>query len=130
MGPDADIRHASQSLESAVICRRALRLSPADPQRFAWLAQRASALYLSQRYEEAVDTARQSLRLRWYHTGCRVLAASYAQLGMTELAKNAIGELMLKEHADKTIREVIRPFKRAIDREHYGKGLRRAGMPE
>lgn len=109
---------------------RALRLSPADPQRFVWLAQRASALYLLQRYEEAVDTARQSLRLRWYHTACRVLAASYAQLGMTELAKNAIGELILNEHADKTIREVIRPFKRAIDREHYSEGLRRAGLPE
>jgi adenylate cyclase len=109
---------------------RALRLSPADPQRFAWLAQRASALYLSKRYREAVDTARQSLRLRWYHTGCRVLAASLAQLGEIDAANSATRELVEHAHGDKAISEVIRPFRREVDRDLYAEGLRKAGMPE
>ncbi len=116
--------------DSLAAIDRATRLSPADPQRFVWLAQRASALYLSRRYDEAVDAARQSLRLRWYHTGCRVLAASLAQLGDIESAKSAARDLLDHPHADRTIDAVIRPFKRNVDREHYAEGLRKAGMPE
>ena len=108
----------------------ALRLSPTEPQRFVWLAQRASALYLLNRYAEASETARQSLSLRWYHTACRVLAASYAQLNMIEPARSAVRELMSSNQADKTIGDVIRPFKRLDDREHYAEGLRKAGMPD
>lgn len=116
--------------EALAAIDRALGLSPADPQRFVWLAQRASALYLSKRYGEAVDTARQSLRLRWYHTGCRVLAASLAQLGDIGSGKAVARELVEHAHADRTIREVIRPFRRDDDRNHYSEGLRKAGLPE
>lgn len=116
--------------EALVAIDRALRLSPADPQRFVWLAQRASALYLSKRYSEAVDTARQSLRLRWYHTGCRVLAAALAQLGDIQSAKAAAREFLEHAHADKTIRDVVRPFRREADRNLYAEGLRKAGTPE
>ena len=108
----------------------ALRLSPADPQRFAWLAQRASALYLLKRYAEASEAARQSLGLRWYHTACRVLAASCAQLDLIEPARSAIRELLSNGQADKTIEDVIRHFKRREDQDHYTEGLRKAGMPE
>jgi adenylate cyclase len=108
----------------------ALRLSPSDPQSFAWRAQRASALYLLKRYTEAVDAARLSLGQRWFYTACRVLAASYAQLGMIEPARAAIRELLATDHAEKTIAEVIRPFKRGVDRDNYVDGLRKAGMPE
>jgi adenylate cyclase len=119
-----------QTEEALAAIDRALRLSPADPQRFVWLAQRASALYLSKRYIEAADTARQSLRMRWYHTACRVLAASLAQLGEIEAAIAAASELVEHTHADKTIRDVIRPFKQRADRDHYAEGLRKACMPE
>jgi adenylate cyclase len=116
--------------DALVAIDRALRLSPSDPQCFAWRAQRASALYLLKRYAEAVDTARLSLGQCWFHTACRVLAASYAQLGMIEPAKETIRELLASDRADKTIAEVIRPFKRAADRDNYSDGLRRARMPE
>jgi len=109
---------------------RAMRLSPNDPQIFAWLAQRASALYLLKRYVEAAETARQSLGQRWFHTACRVLAASYAQLGMIEPAKAAMRELLASDHSEKTIAEAIRPFGRAADRSNYSEGLRKAGMPK
>jgi adenylate cyclase len=109
---------------------RAMRLSPNDPQIFAWLAQRASALYLLKRYVEAAETARQTLGQRWFHTACRVLAASYAQLGLIEPARAAVRELMASDHSEKTISEAIRPFRRAADRNNYSEGLRKAGMPE
>jgi adenylate cyclase len=87
-------------------------------------------LYLLKRYTEAVDAARLSLGQRWFYTACRVLAASYAQLGMIEPARAAIRELLATDHAEKTIAEVIRPFKRGVDRDNYVDGLRKAGMPE
>jgi len=92
----------------------ALRLSPNDPQSVVWRAQRASALYLLKRYSEAIDTARQSLALRWFHTACRVLAASYAQLGMIEKAQAAMCELLASDKGDKSISAVIRPFRRTL----------------
>jgi adenylate cyclase len=109
---------------------RALRLSPMDPQRFTWLATRASALYLLKRYLEAIGSAKQSLALNRYQTALRVLAAACAQLGMMQAARDAINELMASGHGDKTIADVIRPFKRATDRESYREGLGKAGMPE
>jgi adenylate cyclase len=116
--------------EALAAIDRALRLSPNDPQVFAWRAQRASALYLLKRYAEAVETARQSLSRRWFHTACRVLAASYAQLGAIEPAGAAMRELLASDHSEKTIADVIRPFKRSADRDNYSDGLRKAGMPE
>jgi adenylate cyclase len=116
--------------EALVAVDQALRLNPVDPQSFAWRALRGSALYLLGRYAEAVEAARQSLGQRWFHTACRVLAASYAQLGMIEPAKAAVHALLASEHADKTIAEVIHPFVRKADRDSYAEGLRKAGMPE
>jgi adenylate cyclase len=116
--------------EALAAVDRALRLSPSDPQAFAWRAQRASALYLLGRHAEAVEAARQSLAQRWFHTACRVLAASYAQQGLLEPARAAVDALLASDQAEKTIAEVIRPFKRGVDRDHYADGLRKAGMPE
>ena len=121
---------AGRPEEAIAAIDTALRLSPNDPQSFAWLAQRASALYLLKRYEESIEAARQSCGMRWFHTACRVLAAGYAQLGLLEQARLAVSELTASPWAEKTIGEVIMPFKRAADRNHYADGLRRAGMPE
>ncbi|MGO9331802.1 MAG: winged helix-turn-helix domain-containing tetratricopeptide repeat protein [Steroidobacteraceae bacterium] len=116
--------------EALVAVDQALRLSPSDPQSFVWRALGASALYLLGRYAEAAEAARQSLGQRWFHTACRVLAASYAQLGMIEPAKASVHALLASDHADKTIAEVIHPFERRADRDRYAEGLRKAGMPE
>jgi adenylate cyclase len=107
----------------------ALKLSPRDPQKFAWLGQRASALFLNGHYAEAVDAARQSLALRWYPTSCRVLAAGLAQLGDETAARVVMAELLASPSGEKSIAQVIRPFQREADRDHYAVGLRKAGMP-
>jgi adenylate cyclase len=116
--------------ESLSSVDQAIRLSPSDPQMFSRHALRGSALYLLGRYDEAVQAARQSLGQRWFHTACRVLAASYAQLELMEPARAAMRDLLASDHAEKTIADVIGPFKRSADRDHYGEGLRKAGMPE
>ena len=121
---------AGRPAEALVAVDTALRLSPHDPQRFAWLAQRASALYLSRRYEEAIETARESLAIRWFQTACRVLAASQAQLGREESARSAMAELLAAEGAERTIAEAVHRFLRKADRDLYTEGLRKAGMPE
>ena len=117
-----------RSSDGLVAIDHALRLNPTDPQRFTWLANRASALYLLRRYPEAIESARQCLVLNRYHTALRVLATSYAQLHMMEKARDAIHELLASEHGDKTISAVVAPFRRAADREHYIEGLVKAGM--
>ncbi len=108
----------------------ALRLNPHDPQRFAWLAQRASALYLERRYAEAAETARASLAQRWFQTSSRILAAALARLGDIAAARVVVAELMASPAGEKSISDAIRPFQREADRENYAIGLRQAGMPE
>jgi adenylate cyclase len=113
----------------------ALLLNPTDTQNFARLATRASALYLLGRYNDAIDTALQSIRLSpkefsGFRLPFRVLAASYGQLGMDPEAKSAVGELLAGNGTERTIDDVVRPFRRAADREHYTEGLRKAGLPE
>ncbi len=109
---------------------RALRLSPTDPQTFTWRATRASALFLLNRHREAIESARQSLDVKWYHTAVRILAAGYAELGMTEDACRAVRELLSSEHAEKPIAAVRRPFLGALDGEKWTLSLRNAGMPD
>ncbi len=108
----------------------ALRLSPNDPQRFAWLATRASALYLQRRYDEAIQTASRSLSAHRFTTAIRVLAASYAQLGLPRQAEAAVAEMLTSADTERTVADVVRPFMRAADRELYADGLRKAGLPE
>jgi len=122
--------YLGRSDDSLVAIDRALRLSPSDPQAFVWYSTKASALYLLRRYADAVESARQSLRLNRYHTALRVLAASYAQLDTIDKAREVMRELMATEYADKTIAAVIKPFQRVADRESYSEGLSKAGMPE
>lgn len=108
----------------------ALRLSPSDPETFMWRAVRATILYLLGRYTEAIAAARQSLATGWFHLASRVLAASYAQLGLIEDAGHAICELLASEQGEKSIADVVRPYVRAEDRERWAQGLRAAGLPE
>ncbi|HEY1935249.1 MAG TPA: winged helix-turn-helix domain-containing protein [Acetobacteraceae bacterium] len=108
----------------------ALRLSPNDPQRFAWLATRASALFLLRRYDEAIQTALQSRSAHRFTTASRVLAASYGQLDLHRQAAVAVVEMLEVGGTERTIADVIRPFTRLADREHYSEGLRKAGLRE
>jgi adenylate cyclase len=115
--------------DSLQAINRALRLNPNDPQIFFWYSTKASALYLCERYSEAVESARQSIALRRYHTALRVLAASYARLGRIEEARKAMHDLLTHQQGDTTISQVIEPFRRQVDRDHYAEALRIAGMP-
>ena len=116
--------------EGLIAIDLALRLSPSDPYASFRHARRGAILYLLGRYPEAIAAARQSLALNWFHVAPRVLAASYAQLGLIDHARKAVGELVASDQGDKSIAAVIRPFVRVEDREHWTQGLRAAGLPE
>ena len=116
--------------EALIAVDTALRLSPHDPQSFLWLTLRASALYLQGRYAEAIAAAEESRNLRWFYRAPRVLAASYAQLGMMPQALGAVAELRARHPAERTITDVVGRFARAVDRDHYAEGLRKAGLPQ
>lgn len=120
---------AGQLDDALVAIDLALRLSPNDLHKHAWLAQRASVLYLLGRYTEAIESAEESRRIRWFHTAVRVLAAAHAQVGRREEAKLAVKELIEGERGDRTISAVIRSFQRKADRERYAEGLAKAGLP-
>jgi adenylate cyclase len=62
------------------------------------------------RYSEAVEVADESTRIEYFHTAVRVLAASYAQLGMFGKARAAVNELVARGKGDTNIAEVIAPF--------------------
>jgi hypothetical protein len=103
------------------------RFNPAEPQRFARLGVKASALFLLGRYSEAAQIAEETRGGRWFHTPVRVLAACYAQLGALEKARAAVQELLARNEGDTTIAEVVAPFLRREDRDHYVQALRKAG---
>ena len=130
----ASIYHGDPD-QALVAIDTALRISPSDPQSFAWLSTRASALYLLKRYEGAIETALHGARVRQpdfrrFPTASRVLAASYAQLGREAEAEAAIREMLQNDGSERTIADVVRPFRRKEDRDHYTEGLRKAGLPE
>ena len=59
----------------------------------------------------------------------RVLAASYAQLGLSRQAEAAVAEMRASADTERPIADVVRPFMRAADRDLYADGLRKAGLP-
>jgi adenylate cyclase len=121
---------SGQAHEALKSIDTALRLSPLDPQKFSRMALRASALFLLKRYDEAARCAEQSRAIQRFHTASRVLAASYAQLGQMDKARDAVNELLSMRKGDTSISEVTSLFLNVEDREHYAEALRKAGLPE
>ncbi len=92
------------------------------------------AHYGAGRYEEAVDWAKQSVRLNPDAViAYRALAASYAQLGRIDEARAALAEV-LRIDPDRTLEKVKRTITDlGFDPdviEHQIDGLRKAGLPE
>jgi adenylate cyclase len=127
IGLSLDGRH-EEALEAI---ETGLRLSPRDPRASTWLANKARALYHLRRYEEAIETAWSARRIRPHAYGSLVLAASYAQLGRNEEARNALAEIRtLPGGSAKATRWYLDRYSDPVAREHMAEGLRKAGAPE
>jgi tetratricopeptide (TPR) repeat protein len=104
-----------------------LRRDPFPP---AWFwAFRGIALFQGRQYEAAIE-ALSRLPIRYYWDD-QYLAASYAQLGLMERARECVKEI-LKARPDYALGQVrlIEPYKYPADLERLIDGLRKAGLPE
>ena len=116
-------------------CEAALRLSPRDPRTWRLFFLRASALYQLRRYEEAAKWAYEATR---HPTADSLwpaiyLAGALAQLGRTNEAATAIGELR-RTRPNLTVASLLLwPNMRIRSQgslDHIVAGLRKAGLPE
>jgi tetratricopeptide (TPR) repeat protein len=113
----------------------AARLSPRDPAAWAFQTLRASALYLSGRYEEAIVAGRHGARLQ---TGDGVWplvhwAAALGQLGRRDEAAPVVAEICRKRPGFSIAALKAWPHNRgrsAPSLEDMADGLRKAGVPE
>jgi len=109
-----------------------MRLSPRDPFKHLWLLWRATAEFVEERYDEAAECVRKSLRINPdFPSGLRLLASIYGRVGRTEEARAALDQVLhlVPGQTIETVRSRL-PFKRPEDMERYLDGLRKAGLPE
>jgi tetratricopeptide (TPR) repeat protein len=114
-------------LEEAIqLGQTALALNPNKPDWYMWNV--AAAFYLSGNYEEALRHLEQMAQPG---PAYRLLAATYAQLGRQENAREAAEEL-LKVNPDFSISRFAAqaPYTRNEELARYVSGLRMAGLPE
>jgi len=72
---------------------QALRLSPRDPLTYHWLANRALACSLLERWEDALEAAENSTQRTGSQVGYVVLAAALAEAGRDKEAQTAYADL-------------------------------------
>jgi len=111
--------------------RRAIRLSPQDPQMFAMQSVLALGHFLIGHYDDALAAADAAHRERHFLLGAVVLAASNASLGRQPDAEKAV-EAVLQINPSlrlSKIRDVF-DFKRPEDVERIREGLKTAGLPD
>jgi len=78
--------------------RRALALSPLDPQRYFYDSLSATAFLSARQFEKALTSAKRSLRANRTHTSTlRALAVAQWNLGQKDAARNTIEELLRLE---------------------------------
>ena len=105
--------------------RAAIRLNPFHPDWY--LLELGSAFYAMRRYDDAVETLTRMNETGFWRL-C-YLAASLAQMGRMEEAKNAVAEA-LRRRPDFSIAKLR--FSELVEAEvdHFIDGMRKAGLPE
>lgn len=116
--------HSGRSEEAIELLHRAMRLNPFYPDQYLW--HLAGAYYNLRRYDEAIDAV---LRMHNPTEGCRVLAASYAQLGRMKEARFH-ADKVLQAHPNFSLErwQAVLPDKNPEETAHFVEGLRKAGL--
>ena len=120
--PDLALEHSAH----------AMRLSPLDPSMYAMHGAMAYAHFLASRYDMASSCAEKVLRDNptFLLTIC-ISAASNALAGRLEPAQKAMARaLECNPDLNASNLKDLAPFRRAEDLAIFGKGLRKAGLPE
>jgi tetratricopeptide (TPR) repeat protein len=117
--------------EAAESFRRAIRLSPIDPELYRTQCGLALAHLLAKRFDEAIEEGTRALSVNpAYPTTKRVLASAYANLGKLDEAKRIVQRILAVEPG--LTLTVLRHRSPAFGPagEHYFSGLLRAGLLE
>ena len=117
---------------SLVALEEAIRLSPRDFLMVLWYTASAWSHLHAERYAEAVNWANRAIEFNpAFPDAYAVLAAAAAHLGYTAEARAALDSLVrLLPGLTLGNPRLIRPFRRATDRERFLSGLRKAGLLE
>jgi len=118
--------YVGQGAKSVELLEKAMRLNPYYPDVYLWYL--ATAYDSLGRYSDVVATVK---RMQDPSEGQRLLAISYAHLGMMNEAHAAAAEV-LRLHPGFTISQWRHrpPFREGPEFERYLDGLRKAGLPE
>jgi len=114
----------SEAIEAVT---KGLQLNPHDPQGAPRLTLLALARYHLGQYDEAVRLALEAKQLKAFPGACRVLAASYAQVGRLSEAREAYDEWQRLIAANpRLIWETLDLYTEPAHTEHLKDGLRKA----
>ncbi|MBI2736104.1 MAG: winged helix-turn-helix domain-containing protein [Rhodospirillales bacterium] len=116
--------------EAEEAAARALRFSPRDPLSALYHGAASYAQFVGRNYDNAMQAARESIRLRGDFAGAhRVLVAAAGMAGQTAVAAAALQELR-RVQPDVSLEWIATamPIRLDADREHYLEGFRRAGL--
>ncbi|WP_261391076.1 adenylate/guanylate cyclase domain-containing protein [Roseovarius atlanticus] len=118
------LAHSGQNEEAIQHLQRAMRLNPFFPDQYLW--HLGGAYYNLKQYDAVIETVS---KMNNPTEGQRMLAASYAQLGQTELARK-IAEKHRTVHPNFSIKrwEQIIPDRLEEDTQHFLEGLKKAGF--
>ena len=124
--------HAGRPEEAIISHDEAFRLSPHDPMRWAYIASKAIALLLMERFEEAIEVSRGSQREANSAIFSHLAEISaLGTLGRADEARKAIEIAMLKK-PDLSISYIDEalPISDTECRRLFLSGFRKAGVPE
>ena len=124
--------HCGRAQEAVVCHEEAIRLSPRDPLMWTFLASKAIALFMLQRYDEALDCSRQAqqypMTAIWAYLA---ELATLGALGRNDEAARALANALQRE--PRLCMDFIRkalPITDADYGERFYGGLIRAGVPD
>ena len=116
--------HCGRSEEAVTLLKRAMHLNPFYPDEYLW--NLGGAYYNLKQYENAIDAVNQ---MNNPTEGSRILAASYAQLGQLDIAREH-ARRTLDSHPDFSLEkwQGMMPDKYEADSIAFAEGLRKAGL--
>lgn len=124
--------YAGRAEDSRKAFDRANRMNPTDPANAITPAWYSVALFTEGRYEEALQTALETVRLRPDWVGAhRVVLLAAAQLGRLDEARAALATVKrLQPTVSLAWARKYAPFTREIDQQKYVESFRLAGLTE
>jgi tetratricopeptide (TPR) repeat protein len=111
---------------------RAMRLSPLEPDIRLGVFGAAHACFMAGRYDEAWSKAQVGMKTWQTPAAFRIAAASAALAGHGDEAAKYMRLLLTLDPTRRVsnFAEVLGPYRRAEDIEHYKQGMRLAGLPD